>query len=218
MKSNTKEHRETLHKYRWNVIEAMVIGMLPTAFFAVGVFLRGAVAERDMALWKSIVLTPEPEVCALCGSGSGISYHAPVVVNLSTGESGELRVYDPDPYRRNEIAEEQSTGTFSFLYVAGMMGYRDTCDHSSHVTLPKERKWTRIDPALFCRDCRALLADTTTEGYILEDLYNLSDITTYAIKDGAKYTIRDYDISISTQEEPGGLSIHVTGLLTAKEG
>ena len=52
----------------------------------------------------------------------------------------------------------------------------------------------------------------------MADLYNLSDITTYAIKDGAKYTIRDYDISISAQEEPDGLSIHVTGLLTAKEG
>ena len=214
MKSNTKEYRETLHKYHWNVIEAMVVGMLLTAFFAVGVFLRGAVAERDMALWKSFVLTPEPETCTLCGSG--IPYHAPVLVNLSTGEMGEMRIYDPDPQRRYELAEEQSTGTFSFLHIAGLTGCRDTCNHTCCVTLPETD--APIVPALFCRDCRALLADTATEGYIWADLYNLSDIATYAIKDGAKYTIRDYDISISAQEEPDGLSIHVTGLLTAKEG
>lgn len=213
-----RKHIGKRHNYYQNIAKLIEISISLAAFFVLGVFLRGIIADRDMALWKSIVLTPEPEVCALCGSGSGISYHAPVVVNLSTGESGELRVYDPDPYRRNEIAEEQSTGTFSFLYVAGIMGYRDTCDHSSHVTLPKDREWTRIDPALFCHDCRALLADAATEGYILADLYNSSDITIYAIKDGAKYTIRDYDISISAQEEPDGLSIHVTSLLTAKEG
>ena len=213
-----KDRIETAYKFCLKIVKPIGISISLAAFFVLGVFLRGIIADRDMALWKSIVLTPEPEVCALCGSGSGISYHAPVVVNLSTGESGELRVYDPDPYRRNEIAEKQSTGTFSFLYVAGIMGYRDTCDHSSHVTLPKDREWTRIYPALFCHDCRALLADTATEGYVLADLYDLSDITTYSIKDGAKYTIRDYDISISAQEEPDGLSIHVTGLLTAKEG
>ena len=213
-----RKHIGKRHNYYQNIAKLIEISISLAAFFALGVFLRGIIADRDMALWKSIVLTPEPEVCALCGSGSGISYHAPVVVNLSTGESGELRVYDPDPYRRNEIAEEQSTGTFSFLDVAGIMGYRDTCGHSSHVTLPKDREWTQIDPALFCHDCRALLTDTATEGYVLADLYNLSDITTYAIKNGAKYTIRDYDISISTQEEPSGLSINVTGLLSANEG
>ena len=204
---------ETLHKYRWNVIKAMVIGILLTAFFSVGVFLRGAVAERDIALWKSLVLTPEPEICALCGNG--IPYHAPVLVNLSTGEAGELRVYDPDPRHPYEPAEEQSTGTFSFLHIAGLTGYRDTCNHSCCVTLPETD--APIAPAFFCRACRPMLADTATEGFILADLYNLSDITAYAIKDGAKHTIRDYDISISAQAEPGGLSIHVAGLLTAKE-
>ena len=201
------------HKTSIAIISISIVFVL---LFVCCMTLHGIAINRNIA--NALANAPEPEVCALCGSGSGISYHAPVVVNLSTGESGELRVYDPDPYRRNEIAEKQSTGTFSFLYVAGIMGYRDTCDHSSHVTLPKDREWTRIYPALFCHDCRALLADTATEGYVLADLYDLSDITTYSIKDGAKYTIRDYDISISAQEEPDGLSIHVTGLLTAKEG
>ena len=107
-------------------------------------------------------------------------------------------------------------GPFSLLHIAGLTGCRDTCDHTCRVTLPE--KEAPIVPALFCRDCRALLADTATEGYILADLYDLSDITAYAVKDGAKYTVRDYDISISIQEETDSLSVHVTGLLSAKMG
>ena len=107
-------------------------------------------------------------------------------------------------------------GPFSLLHIAGLTGCRDTCDHTCRVTLPE--KEAPIVPALFCRDCRALLADTATEGYILADLYNLRDMKVYAIKDNVKYTIRDYDISISTRKETGGLSINVTGLLFTSEG
>ena len=214
MKAAIKEYGEKLYKHRRDIVETMGISILLTAFFAVGFFLRGIVADREMSLWKSFVLTPEPEICALCGSG--IPYHAPVLVNLSTGEAGEIRVYDPDPRHRYELAEEQSTGTFSLLHIAGAAGYRDTSNHTCCVTLPE--KESSIDPAFFCRDCRALLTDTATEGYILADLYNLRDMKVYAIKDNVKYTIRDYDISISNQEETGGLSINVTGLLFTSEG
>lgn len=214
MKAAIKEYGEKLYKYRRDIVETMGIGILLTASFLFGVFLRGIVADRDMALWKSFVLTPESEICALCGSG--IPYHAPVLLNLSTGEAGEIRVYDPDPRHRYELAEEQSTGTFSLLHIAGAAGYRDTSNHTCCVTLPE--KESPIDPALFCRDCWALLADTAAEGYILADLYNLRDMKVYAIKDNVKYTIRDYDISISTRTETGGLSINVTGLLFTSEG
>ena len=214
MKAAIKEYGEKLYKYRRDIVETMGIGILLTASFLFGVFLRGIVADWEMTSWKSFVLTPEPEICALCGGG--IPYHAPVLVNLSTGEAGEIRVYDPDPRHRYELAEEQSTGTFSLLHIAGAAGYRDTSNHTCCVTLPE--KESPIDPALFCRDCRALLADTATEGYILADLYNLRDMKVYTIKDNVKYTIRDYDISISTRTETGGLSINVTGLLFTSEG
>ena len=80
------KHREGPHKYRWDIVETIGISILFAAFFAFGVFLCGIAADRDAALWKSLVLTPEPETCALCGNG--IPYHAPVLVNLSTGEGG----------------------------------------------------------------------------------------------------------------------------------
>lgn len=208
MKTQLKKYGNIIRKH---IVVTVGITIVFALFLTCCIFLRDIAADRDIA--NSLANSPEPEICVLCGNGSGVSYHAPVVVNLSTGEIGEMRVYDPDPHQRNELAEEQSTGTFSFLNVAGLMGYRDTCDHSSHVTLPKEREWMLIDPSYFCRNCRTLLADTSTTGYILVDLYNLDKIITYAIEDGAEYTIRDYAVSISIQNELNCLSIDVTGLL-----
>lgn len=94
LKIRLKKYAIVTHKYHWSIVETATISILLAAFFGFGVFLRGIVADRDMALWKSLVLTPEPEICALCGYG--IPYHAPVLVNLSTGEAGEMCVYDPD--------------------------------------------------------------------------------------------------------------------------
>ncbi len=191
------------------VVSGIIIGFV--FLLACCITLHDIATDRNIA--NSLANSSEPEVCALCGNGSGMSYHAPVVVNLATGEVGELRVYDPDPHHRNEIAKEQSTGTFCFLSVAGLTGYRDTCDHTSHVTLPKEKEWMLIDPSYFCHSCRTLLADTATTGYAVVDLYDLDNIMVYAIEKGAEYTIRDYSVSISTQNELKCLSINVTGLL-----
>ena len=211
MKTQVKKCGKILYENRKIsiVILGIIIGFV--LLFACCKIQRDIAIKRDIAL--SLANTPEPEVCALCGNGNGMSYHAPVVVNLSTGEIGEMRVYDPDPQHRSEIAKEQSTGTFSFLNIPGLSGYRDTCDHSSHVTLPKAKEWMLIEPSYFCRSCRTLLADTATTGYVLADIYNLDNIMIYAIADKAEYTIRDYTVSISTQREMKCLSIDVTGLL-----
>lgn len=42
----------------------------------------------------------QPEVCSLCGSGNRERYQAPVILNLTTGQSNEMRIYNPDlPFR-----------------------------------------------------------------------------------------------------------------------
>ncbi|MBD5147641.1 MAG: hypothetical protein HDT19_02455 [Oscillibacter sp.] len=211
MKTLTSKNGKTRHENRkiGIVILRIIIGLALYSAFCM--ILQNMAADRGIA--KSLADTPEPEVCALCGNGNGTSYHAPVVVNLSTGETGEMQVYDPDPHHRSEIAKEQSTGTFSLLNIAGLTGYRDTSNHSSHVTLPKKREWGTIDPSYFCRGCRTLLADSATKGYAVADLYDLDKITIYAIKKGAEYMIRDYAVSISTEDEMKCLSIDVIGLL-----
>ena len=216
MKTQLRKYDEAFRKYRQDMIETIVAGLLFAGVFASGVFLRGMAADRDVALWKSLALTPEPEICALCGNGKGMPCHAPVLVDLSTGETGELRVYDPDPLRRYEPAEEQPTGSFSLLCVAGLTGYRDTGEHICHVILPE--KGEPIDPSHFCRSCRAVLAGTATKGHILADLYDPSGIAAYPITDGAEYTIRGYAVSLSSRKGSGGLSIQISGLLSMDGG
>ena len=56
-------------------------------------------AMFDAAFWKVVATTPEPELCAICEDGNGNRCHAPVLVNLSTGQSWELEIYDRDPRR-----------------------------------------------------------------------------------------------------------------------
>lgn len=202
--------KKCIRTLNWHCVKILIAAALTAGFFALGFFLRSITADKELTFWKSVVFTLEPERCALCGNGERRRYHAPCIVKLATGEIGELRVYDPHPDLPGELAPVQQTGTFSFLPCADMVGWRDTSKHVSHVTLPEEPE--PIDPARFCRDCRALLAGTAVEGYVLLDLYDPDRITPYPIADGAQYTVRDYTVSIS-----GGLDIYVAGNLHIRE-
>lgn len=148
-----------------------------------------------------------PEQCPLC---TAVRYHAPCLINLSTGQIGELTVYDPHPYLEGEIAEVQQTGTFFFLPCIGTMGWRDTSAHACHLALPTEYK--PMNPKLFCQNCQSLLSSFSYDGYALLDLYHLNKIQIYPIFDGANYTIRCYAVSISANNNSPNFLIDVTGL------
>ena len=75
----------------------------------------------------------------------------------------------------------------------------------------------KLDPALFCHDCRALMAETASEGYVLLDMYDLENIQAFVIEDGAEHSIRDYTVSIYKDKENGGLSVEVAGHLFEAE-
>ena len=83
----------------------------------------------------TILPVPEPKRCAICDS---IPYHAPALVNLATGEVGELTVYEPHPFKVAELNECQQGGTFSFIYVAGLNGYSNTANWETHITIPTD--------------------------------------------------------------------------------
>ena len=157
-------------------------------------------------LYGFLTPVPEPESCSLC---AGRRYHAPCLLNLSTGEVGELQVYDPKPEAIYEIAEHQQTGTFSFLSCADLTGWRDTDNHTAQVTVPKRR--SRIAEKYFCANCRAILKEIADRGYVLLDLYDLGHIRAYSIHDGASYSVRDYSVDIYRVKEPDGLHVKVTG-------
>lgn len=167
---------------------------------------------RDTMFWKTVAITPEPELCALCEDGNGMRCHAPALINLSTGMLWELELYDNDPRRPWEIAEEQqwNDGVFRFLDGNATMSW-SSVDHINITTIGDDLG--NFNPSYFCHDCRALLAETASEGYALLDLYDLEKIQAFAVTDGAEYTIRDYTVSIYQNKDADGLTVEVTGHL-----
>ena len=172
-------------------------------------WLRGIAAEGEAAVWRKIFLTPEPDLCALCGYGT--RYHAPCLVNLSTGEMGEMQIYDQDPACDWETSSIQQTDTFSLRRCAGVTTARDTDARNCAASLPRERD--ELAPEYFCLSCRAKIAEASRRGFILTDLYDLTDIQVYALSGEASYSIRGYDVSVSRREGDGFLRVEITGRL-----
>ena len=156
-----------------------------------------------LAVWSQ---NREPEECALCNNPA---YHAPLLVNLSTGESGPLTVYDMYPFDPHELSPWQSEGTFRFLHSAGLTGYQDTATYHAKINVPMIAP--RMNITRFCKTCRDLLAGVKKDGYVLADLYDLNAIQIYPISPGAKYEIRCYSVTI--EENGERFSITVSGNL-----
>lgn len=171
-----------------------------TVFTALGYGASQSIANRETIFWREAVIAKLPESCAVCGNGEGRPYHAPVLVNLSTGEIGEMRIYDPDLPRSDfNIAPIQQTGTFSFARYAGLTGIKDTCSHTSRVEIPEKLEPMNMEH--FCRECRAILAKTASEGFVLLDLFDLKEIKAYAVIEGTEHTIRDYAVTVYWDDE-----------------
>ena len=146
----------------------------------------------------------------LCGSGEREVDHAPVIVSLSTGEVSEMRVYDPSMTgRNNEISKTQTTGTFSFIYCAGITGIRDTCWHICKVEIPADAK--HMVPTHFCSECRERLSASKKRGFVLADFYNDNAFEVFEIVNGATYTIRDYEVTITKGITDEALEVCVQG-------
>lgn len=197
-------------KRNWREIaDTAILFILLVSFFFAGFIIRGYIDKKETGFWKSIFSSDDPTQCALCGSGNGLRYHAPCLVQLSTGEVIELIVYDPHPTKVGEIAEDQRTGFAQLINQAGVSGLRDASNHVCHATLPQE--FETMEASHFCHNCRMLLASVSTEGYVLLDLYDLNAIVPYVVKDNANYIIRDYTVTIDYDMELERYKINVQG-------
>ena len=206
MKTRLNTCMRTLSNNRGIVLDLVAIlaaSVVVLAYFAL---------LRDTAFWKTMATTPEPETWSICEDGNGIRYHAPVLVNLSTGQSWELEIYDNDPRRPWEVAEEQrwDDWVFRFLDENATMSW-SSVDHTNTVTIGDDLG--KFDPANFCHNCRALLSETQSEGYALLDLYDLDSIQAFPLKNGAEYAIRDYTVSVFKNKDVDGLTVEVIGHL-----
>lgn len=152
---------------------------------------------------------PEPEQtgCVLCRYAER-RYHAPVLLNLSTGEIGEMQVYDRDMNGgAAAISKTQQSGTFSLRNCAGLMMTRDTCSHTCEVHIPNDRLAMNTD--YFCPACQTLLAGT--EGYVLVDLYEQGNMKVYPLLEDMEHQIRDYAVSIAWCPEVEKNAVKVIG-------
>ena len=133
-----------------------------------------------------------------------------MIVNLSTGEVSEMRVYDPSKTgRNNEISKIQTTGTFSFIYCAGITGIRDTCWHICKVEIPADAK--HMVPSYFCSECRERLSASKKQGFVIADFYDTDSFELFEIVDGATYAIRDYEVTITKGTTDKALEVCVQG-------
>lgn len=153
-----------------------------------------------------IVGPPDSEDCSLCGH---FKCHAPCILNLATGEIGELELYQPHFQKVGEIAEEQSGGTFSFICPAGLQGIKLTDPWYVEIDIPM--KGERKNNSFFCNKCRELLREYE-QGYVLVDMYDLQNPVIYGFEDGGAYKIRCYQIKMTAKWAEGGYQLKMDGI------
>lgn len=159
-----------------------------------------------LIIWD-IASPPDPEDCSICGH---LKCHAPCILNLATGEIGELELYQPHFRKVGEIAEEQTGGTFSFIYPAGLKGIRLTDPWYIEVDVPigGERK----NNALYCRKCRNSLAEYK-HGYVLLDIYNIEMPVVFDLEKVEILELRCYRISVYENDERETFCLRINGTL-----
>ena len=147
------------------------------------------------------------EDCSICGH---LKCHAPCILNLETGEIGELELYMPHGREVGEIAEEQSGGTFGFISVVGLQGIKLTDPWCIELEVPMVGNKKRLSH--FCDSCRKRLEDYQS-GFVLLDVYNINNPIIYGIEDGASYEMRCYTVRISENQEKECFLLRIDGTL-----
>ena len=133
---------------------------------------------------------PEPERCALCGCE--YVCHAPVLLNLATGEIASLEIYAFNPFLPDEI-DKTRTDFMQLKTGAGVQVCMDA-GHSASVILPD--KVEPMDYSLYCRSCRALLSEAGTSGYVIVDFHDPDTLAAYPARVGMECVINGYAVSV----------------------
>ena len=101
----------------------------------------------------------------------------------------------------DELSDDPSTFTFSFMNVLGNTGYRDTGARLCKVTLPQDNLCLLL--RLFCRDCREKLQGVRDDHYAVLDT---ASKTVYPIQESS-FAIDGYSVTVAKEEL--GMSITV---------
>ena len=131
------------------------------------------------------------------------------MVNLATGEAGELAVYDPHPTKVAEVDEYQQGGTCRFIYAAGLKGYSNTANWETHITIPTNEN--EYEEKYFCMSCRILISAHTENGFLLLDLQEPEKFSILSLGSDEIQRVRCYEIQ--TTQQSNEVEIAVRGTL-----
>ncbi len=148
---------------------------------------------------------PEPDFCALCHPAP---YHAPCLVNITTGDITELAIYEAHAVKVGEVAPTQSGGYMRYSLSGGVSVHSSPDSQTANASIPIEP--AKLNRAEFCFDCRKLLSSAKTK-YVLADMYDPNNITIYDIVDGSCCAMRDYEVSAVFSSDGTNAEITNTG-------
>jgi len=137
----------------------------------------------------------DPADCALCEAPES---DVPCILDLHSGEVAELRI------SADELSDDPSTFTFSFMDVLGNTGYRDTGARMCKATLPQDNQ--RLSLNHFCRDCREKLQSVRKDHYAVLDTAS-KDV--FPLQESS-FTISEYSVTIAKEES--GMSVTVQSI------
>ena len=171
--------------------------------------------QTEAAFWEQILIAPEPEECMVCDNLQGPRFHAPCLLELSTGKLTELEIYEPCYRYSGELAPTQDMDYNVMTFGgSGLPLFIDRTEEIQRcVAYLPEKAGGEIESSYYCRDCRAKLIKVATQGYVLLNLYDLDAIQAYPVEDGAEYSIRIYTVAMARDEEQSHLVVTNIGHL-----
>lgn len=161
-----------------------------------------------LSIWFVLGFCIAVQPCALCDSKP---YHGLCLVDRQTGQVYEFTIYDNDPFHPGELSNLQNGGTFSFLQMGELTGYRNTAGNAAGVSVP-DGPWHGWSGS-FCLACEKQMRNNSDNRYLIVDLYDPKELAVFTIADGAVYESRCYGITVMKDTENGKLDIMVTGQL-----
>ena len=174
--------------------------LLFAAFFALFVIEENRISALSQ--------TKSADDCPLCRLSN--LYHAPLIMNLVTGEVCEIRIYEPHHTLAFALAEEQKGGYSTLRAGGGLVAFCDATAHTASEAMPEYM--SSINKNLFCSGCRSLISAAGAEGYAIINSYASEPLSVYSILEGAEYDIRNYHICVS-RDGRERLIVDVTGTM-----
>ena len=112
--------------------------------------------QTETAFWEYILIAPEPEECVVCDNLQGPRFHAPCLLELSTGELTELEIYEPCHRYSGELAPDQDMDYNVMTFGgSGLPLFIDRMEEIQRcVAYLPEKAGGEIEPFYYCRDCR----------------------------------------------------------------